>query len=250
MRCDTIYGHYFVSREFAQKYSPNQYGPGQDVKTESVSTGVSNETNYSGSRKRATFFFVDTYLIQTTTQNVRINLEAMASPPPVPSADDPPLIPDDLQWEIISQGSTGAPTVGHVRRVQDWTRGVVNANIDVELQHSVSMDPARTAPMTAAVSQIATEEWKSMEQRGSSPSSPSSWKKCGTAWVTLFSAFMRYVIFCPVYTTVAGLDCLGGCFCCYKNGCCSDCCLKFFPVCVSEDCWEYINLAPIDGEPC
>jgi len=170
----------------------------------------------------------------------------MASPPPVPSADDPPLIPDDLQWEIISQGSTGAPTVGHVRRVQDWTRGVVNANIDVELQHSVSMDPARTAPMTAAVSQIATEEWKSMEQRGSSPSSPSSWKKCGTAWVTLFSAFMRYVIFCPVYTTVAGLDCLGGCFCCYKNGCCSDCCLKFFPVCVSEDCWEYINLAPID----
>lgn len=54
----------------------------------------------------------------------------MASPRPIPTANDPPLIPDDIQWEIMSQRNDATTTVGPTTRILNWNRGVVNASTD------------------------------------------------------------------------------------------------------------------------
>jgi hypothetical protein len=62
----------------------------------------------------------------------------MASPQPVPGPNDPPLIPDDIQWEIMSQSNVSTATVGPNTRILHWNRGVANANIDdVEMGYHI-----------------------------------------------------------------------------------------------------------------
>ena len=45
----------FIVQQFSRKGFPNQHRPSQDVKTESVSAGVTNKTDHSGFRKGTTF---------------------------------------------------------------------------------------------------------------------------------------------------------------------------------------------------
>ena len=54
----------------------------------------------------------------------------MASPQPVPGPNDAPLIPDDIQWGIVTQSNRGTTTVGPNTRILRWNRGVVNTNVD------------------------------------------------------------------------------------------------------------------------
>lgn len=113
-------------------------------------------------------FFVDTYLIQTTTHSARINLEAMASPRPVPTTNDPPLITDDLQWEIMSQNDDSSTTNGTNTRIHNWNRGVVNMTIDeVEAGHRVYTEPRPREPM------IVTQPVETPAN-----DSPSDWQLC------------------------------------------------------------------------
>ena len=66
----------------------------------------------------------------------------MASPRPVPGSNVPPLIPDDIQWEIMSQTNTGTTTVGPNTRILHWNSGVVNANVD-DLEAGYHIDTGR-----------------------------------------------------------------------------------------------------------
>jgi len=166
-------------------------------------------------------FFVDTYLIQTATHSARINLEAMASPRPVPTTDDPPLIPDDLQWEIMSQNNDGSTTIGPSTRIHNWNRGVVNMTIDeVEIMHRVDTEPRPRDPMI-------------MTQPVETPAnhSPSDWQLCFDAWLNL-------VILGPVHVMKCSLDFVGAICCDDGSGCCSNGFEWLFPICASERCIE------------
>jgi hypothetical protein len=59
----------------------------------------------------------------------------MASPPLVPGPNDHPLVPDDIQWEIMTQSNT---TVGANTRIRRWNSGVANTNVaDLEAGHYI-----------------------------------------------------------------------------------------------------------------
>jgi hypothetical protein len=87
-------------------------------------------------------FFVDRYLvsiyalspkhpvahlyiqIETATQHARINLETFSQPVPQSHIPPPSLIPDNLQWELMSQGDNGDGTRAPGSRILSWREGL------------------------------------------------------------------------------------------------------------------------------
>jgi hypothetical protein len=62
--------------------------------------------------------------LQTSTQAARVNLAALGGPVPNFDSHQPQLIPDDVQWEIMSgSGSTGTAVDPHAR-VAGWAKAV------------------------------------------------------------------------------------------------------------------------------
>ncbi len=73
---------------------------------------------------------------------------------------------------------------------------------------------------------------------------PSSLKLCWDSWSDLLLV-LAVLALVPVglfivlpFLVITILDCLGGWCCGSTSGCCTDCCLEFFPVCTSKDCLE------------
>jgi len=186
-------------------------------------------------------FFVNTYLVQNAKQNA-INFEAMASPPPVPGPNDSPLIPDDVQWEIMSQKNVGSATVGSTTRIERWNKDVANLR-DLEAgPHDT--EPIPLAPMT--VREVSLPE--------PNPKPPSSFKVCWDAWSEALQSIGFTILVCPFRAVICGLDCLGGLCCCQISGCCTDCCIMYFAICTSEECLEPSRCSGMGccclGHPC
>jgi len=70
---------------------------------------------------------VDAHQAQTTNPATRVNLDALAGPVPVFDSVQTKLIPDEVQWDIMSH-SGHAPTtaVGSQSQVSAWRRTVRN----------------------------------------------------------------------------------------------------------------------------
>ena len=72
------------------------------------------------------------------------------------------------------------------------------------------------------------------------PSTP--WEECRDAWLNtcglIIYRSMYAISLGPVHIALYSLDCVGAYCCNDGTGCCSNCCIKYFPTCASETCIE------------
>lgn len=142
-----------------------------------------------------------------------------------------------------------------------WKRGIIFTLVGIVAFNLIQFltgfqEPIPSAPMTVPNSALV----------GADPEPQSSYKLCWDVWskaVIGISVGIVYMVFVgPLHAVICILDCLGclccdphnGCCCCFcccgwhdgrdaliglDEGCCTNCCLHFFPVCTSEECLAY-----------
>jgi len=180
--------------------------------------------------------FVDTYLLQTTTQAARINLEALSGPVPVFDLNQPQIIPDDVQWEVMSRSGSATISVDPRARIATWTRAVGEEHLeDVQSNPVVDTQPARTEMVYPP------------EQRPVPNSKVYSGRlhKCYHVWRhDVCPTVYRNVVCCPIRVPVCVADYIGrSCLLFWGKatspndpGCCTTCIIESFPLCMPEIC--------------
>jgi hypothetical protein len=76
-------------------------------------------------------------------QAVRINLEALSGPVPVFDPNQPQLIPDDVQWEVMSHSGSGTTVVDPQARITTWARAVEEQPLE-DMQSNHVVDTRKT----------------------------------------------------------------------------------------------------------
>jgi len=180
--------------------------------------------------------FVDTYLLQTTTQAARINLEALSGPVPVFDPNQPQLIPDDVQWEVMSRSGSATISVDPRARIATWTRAVGEEHLeDVQSNPIVDTQPARTE-MVYPPEQRPVPNPKVYSGR---------LHKCYHAWRhDVCPTVYRNVVCWPIRVPVCVADYIGrSCLLFWDKaaspndpGCCTTCIIESFPLCMPELC--------------
>src|ERR1700733_8530626 len=87
--------------------------------------------------------------IQSAAQNNRINLEAFSHPISQPAPDFKLDLPDDLQWELMSQSEAHTATQGHQDTGILWAQRVENVP-----PPEVRSEPSITIRMIASILEI------------------------------------------------------------------------------------------------
>jgi len=187
--------------------------------------------------------FVDTYLLQTTTQAGRVNLKALSGPVPVFDPNQPQLIPDDIQWEVMSHSGSGTTVVDPQARITTWARAVGEEPLeDVQSNHVVETQPARTE-MVYPPEQQTVKDSKVRSDRLHS---------CYHAWRhKACPAIYRNVLCWPIRIPVCVADYIGRSCLLFRvggtngtvisrhpndPGCCTACLFEYLPLCMPDLC--------------
>jgi len=184
--------------------------------------------------------FVDTYLLQTTTHAARVNLAALSDPVPVFDPSQPQLIPDDVQWEVMSRSGSAITAVNPQVRITSWMTAVGEEQLDgVQSNQVVDTQPARTEMVYPPPQRTAFKD-------------PSRLHKCCHVWCHKgCPAIYRNALCCPIRFPVCVADCIGRCcLICWASGrprtvisshpndpgCCTACMFEYVPLCMPELC--------------
>jgi len=178
--------------------------------------------------------FVDTYLLQTTTQAARVNLETLSGPVPVFDPDQPQLIPDDVQWEVMSSPGSAITAVDRQARITTWMGAVEEEPLgDMQSNPVVDTEPARTEMI-----------YPPQQRTVRAPKVPGQLHICCHNWY-------RNVLCCPIRFSAFVADSIGRCCligCAHGTpreaisrhandpGCCTDCIFDHFPLCLPGHC--------------
>jgi hypothetical protein len=146
-----------------------------------------------------------------------------------------------------------------------WKRGTIFTLVCVVAFDLIQFltgfeEPLPLAPMTASVAILPpTHPNFQFNALGARPKPPSSFKLCWDAWSEAALGTVYMILVGPFHAVICILDCLGsGCYCCCvddrsccstcsscynpglgcNKGCCTNCCLHFFPVCTSKECLD------------
>jgi len=173
--------------------------------------------------------FVDTYLLQTTTQAARVNLEVLANPTPAAS-DYEILVGDDIQWEIMSQPRSSATNVHPRARIDSWMDDVEQTELDdVPTNEVISTEPRSTPALV-----IPTAGQLQDSNRNESRSA-----KCYYVWKNETCPIVcRHTLCAPVRVPVCIADCAGRSMCRapQDHGCCTVWVFQHCSLCMPDIC--------------
>jgi len=190
--------------------------------------------------------FVDTYLLQTTTQAARVNLAVLANP--APAAVQVTLIEDDIQWELMSRST--ATTISPQARVDSWMQDVQHHQPDTIRTNEIITTEPRRSPSPI----IPGARHPQVQDRNMPPSHPAAWcdewktkrlAPCYNQWLSSVCPFIcRHTLCVPIRLPVCIADCIGR-FTCrapHGHGCCTVCIFEHCLPCMPEICFT-------DGPP-